>query len=99
MKTTTCSIPDAAGSGSGLLATAASDGASIQESRQPSATAPAAVAALVKNLRRDIGVDMAGLLLSQATCPARGTARRATAPLSLPPRPLEAGRQAPTRAP
>ena len=60
MKTTTCSMPDAAGSGSGLPATAASDGASIQDSRQPSATAPAAVAALVKNLRRDMGVDMGG---------------------------------------
>src|SRR2546426_7841779 len=95
MKTTTCSIPDAAGSGSGLLATAASDGASIQESRQPSATAPAAVAALVKNLRRDIGVDMAGPLLSQTTSPSRRTARRATSPPSLPPPPLRTGPQLP----
>src|SRR5947207_15648491 len=54
MNTMTCSMPEAAGSGSGSAASRASGGATMERSLHPSAMPPAAVALVVRNLRREM---------------------------------------------
>ena len=54
MNTMTCSMPQVAGSGNRSSMSCARGGARIERSLQPSATPPAAVAAVVKNLRREM---------------------------------------------
>src|SRR6266566_6247931 len=55
MKTMTCSMPHDAGSGNGPPMICARVGAIIGRSLHPSATLPAAVAAVVKKVRREMG--------------------------------------------
>src|SRR6266487_260309 len=61
MKTMTCSMPDDAGCTRPAMKSVSEAGA-IERSSHPSAAALAAVAARVRNARRDMGVDMGGLL-------------------------------------